>query len=180
MSGRLRDWLTSPSEWGEWGSKANHWFNELVADLREAEADIDTNASDIATNTSDIATNASNITSLASSASPTLASGWSNFGSGDAFCEVRKTRDGFCTLQGRISNTSGAAKATNSTITTLDSTYRPTRQHLFTQYCSTGSLQYLLVVRSTGVVSMVNAGAAAGSLPAAGNISIDCHWHVDG
>lgn len=30
----VRDWLTSPVEWGEWGTRANFWFNELVRDVR--------------------------------------------------------------------------------------------------------------------------------------------------
>ena len=30
----LKDWITSPQEWSEWGTRANAWFNDLVSAVR--------------------------------------------------------------------------------------------------------------------------------------------------
>jgi hypothetical protein len=47
----LRDWITSPVEWGGWGARANAWFNELVAQVRTNVADIASLSTDSSSHT---------------------------------------------------------------------------------------------------------------------------------
>ena len=108
----LRDWLTSPREWGEWGTKANFWFNELVTEARLLRAELDA----LALSTAGVADGSGSIV---------FGTNIGNYGSGYQSLRAVRTRDDIVYVSGLIQNNTGAGVADGSVVAQLPLGWRP-------------------------------------------------------
>lgn len=100
-----RDWITSPEEWGEFGLRANWWFNDLVTEVRR----IDTANTALTDGTSGI----------------TFAPNVANLGAGFRGAKVTIDASGRIHARGVINNNSGGIIAAGTALIQMPASYRP-------------------------------------------------------
>lgn len=161
----------------------------IEADIAALEATVDSNtasilshAADISAIESDISSIETSITNLSSvsTGTVTLASGWSNAGGAHATAQVRKSPVGFVTVQGRISNTSGAAKASGSLVATVSSGFRPSAAHTTAQITNDGNRLAWVTIFSNGEIYAYHIGGTGGSLTSGSYLHTEMTYHVNG
>ena len=104
----VRDWITSPPEWGDWGRRANAWFNNV----KDCFDDHETRIADLES---------------VEEASLTLATGYIHYtvGDWDGMKVRRNSNTGLVTIQGIIRNTGGSTLGAGHTMITLPSGWEP-------------------------------------------------------